>query len=133
MHSIRKFCFAAALSVAALVSHFAFAQSSLPRPDPTVAEFARGVKFTVAGYTGTQVLTNFPVLVRLKEYDSGTGEGIQGFLYSDFNYTDGTDLCFLDADGNGIPFQIDTWDRTGESLVWVTLPRMTNNTEFAMW
>ena len=35
-----------------------------PRPDPAVAEFARGVKFTVAGYNGgSEVQTNFPVLV----------------------------------------------------------------------
>ena len=27
------------------------ARADLPRPDPSVAEFARGVNFTVAGYT----------------------------------------------------------------------------------
>ena len=100
---------------------------TIPRPDPAVAEFARGVKFTVAGYTGTEVLTNFPVLVRLSE------SAIDGFLYSDFNYTDGTDLCFIDMETNGIPYEIDTWNRSGESLVWVTLPRVTNGTEFVMW
>ena len=109
------------------------ARADLPRPDPAIAEFARGVKFTVAGYTGTEVLTNFPVLVRLKEYNSSTGEGVQGFLYSDFNYTDGADLCFIDMETNGIPYEIDTWNRSGESLVWVTLPRVTNGTEFVMW
>ena len=103
------------------------AQAALPRPDPAVAEFARGVKFTVNGYTGTEVLTNFPVLVRLSE------STIDGFLYSDFNYTDGDDLCFIDMETNGIPYEIDTWDRAGESLVWVTLPRVTNHTEFVMW
>lgn len=103
------------------------ARGDLPRPDPAVAEFARGVKFTVAGYTGTEVLTNFPVLVRLSE------SAIDGFRYSDFNYTDGTDLCFIDMETNGIPYEIDTWDRSGASLVWVTLPRVTNGTEFVMW
>ena len=100
------------------------------RPDPDVAEFSRGVKFTVKGYAGTQVLTNFPVLVRLSQ-DSPTG-----FSYADFyNPGDvpGADLCFLDAAGNPIPHEIDTWNTAGESLVWVTLPRMTNGTEFAMW
>ena len=57
---------------------------TLPRPDPTVAEFARGVKFTVAGYNGgEEVQTNFPVLVRLST-------AISGFSYSDF-YADGSD------------------------------------------
>ena len=100
------------------------------RPDPAVAEFSRGVKFTVTGYTGTQELTNFPVLVRL------SNNSPSGFSYADFyNPGDvaGADLCFLDAAGNGIPHEIDTWDPTGESLVWVTIPRMTNGTEFAMW
>ena len=103
---------------------------NLPRPDPAVAEFARGVKFTVNGYTGTEVLTNFPVLVRLST-------AIDGFKYSDF-YADGSDLSlmdigFVDAETNGIPYEIDTWNPSGESLVWVNLPRMTNGTEFAMW
>ena len=105
---------------------------SIPRPDPSVAEFARGVKFTVAGYNGgAEVQTNFPVLVRLSE------STIDGFHYSDF-YADGSDLSlvdigFVDAETNGIPYEIDTWNANGESLVWVSLPRMTNGTEFAMW
>ncbi|MBR1921687.1 MAG: DUF2341 domain-containing protein, partial [Kiritimatiellae bacterium] len=98
-----------------------------PRPDIQVAEFSRGVKFTVAGYAGTQVLTNFPVLVRLAAGSPA------GFSYGDFFSAAGDDLCFLDAEGNGIPHEIDTWNTSGESLVWVTLPRLTNGTEFAMW
>ena len=105
---------------------------TIPRPDPAVAEFARGVKFTVNGYQGgAEVQTNFPVLVRLSE------SAISGFKYSDF-YADGSDLSlvdigFVDAEANGIPYEIDTWNTNGESLVWVSLPRMTNGTEFAMW
>ncbi|MBR2941544.1 MAG: DUF2341 domain-containing protein, partial [Kiritimatiellae bacterium] len=106
-------------------------ENTLPRPDPAVAEFARGVKFTVAGYNGgSEVQTNFPVLVRLST-------AISGFTYSDF-YADGSDLSlvdigFVDAEGNGLAYEIDTWNPSGESLVWVNLPRMTNGTEFAMW
>ena len=107
-------------------------QPSIPRPDPNVAEFARGVKFTVAGYsaTNTEVQVNFPVLVRLST-------AISGFKYSDF-YADGSDLSlidigFVDAEGHGLAYDIDTWNTNGESLVWVNLPIMTNNTEFAMW
>ena len=48
------------------------ARAALPRPDPSVAEFARGVKFTVTGYNGgSEVQTNFPVLVRLSTAISG--------------------------------------------------------------
>ena len=115
-------------------------QPSIPRPDPHVAEFARGVKFTVNGYQGgTEVQTNFPVLVRLSA-------AITGFDYGDF-YNDGSldtdgdgqpnleliDIGFVDAEGHGLAYDIDTWNTNGESLVWVNLPIMTNNTEFAMW
>ena len=98
-----------------------------PRPDVNVAEFSRGSKFTVTGYTGTETLTNFPVLVRLSE---GTPVG---FSYADFYSADGSDLVFLDSDGNPIPHEIDTWNPQGTSLVWVTLPEMNQGTEFSMW
>ena len=97
------------------------------RPNKNIAEFSRGVKWTVTGYAGTSVLTNFPVLVRLAN-NSPTG-----FSYADFYSATGDDLCFLDKDGHGIPHEIDTWNTSGESLVWVTLPTMTNGTEFSMW
>ena len=106
---------------------------NLPRPDPAVAEFARGVKFTVAGYTGTEVLTNFPVLVRIAERPEGGTTGIDGFKYSDFYNADGSDICFVDMEGNGLAYDIDEWNTNGESLVWVSLPKMTNNAEFVMW
>ena len=109
---------------------------NLPRPDPSIAEFARGVKFTVNGYQGgEEVQTNFPVLVRLST-------AITGFDYNDFynKSVDPTDpdslklvdVGFVDAEGNGLAYDIDTWDPSGESLIWVNLPIMTNHTEFAM-
>ena len=125
-----KICSIFGLAAFVIAPLFAWADD-LPRPDPTVAEFARGVKFTVAGYNGgSEVQTNFPVLVRLST-------AISGFKYSDF-YADGSDLSlvdigFVDAETNGIPYEIDTWNPSGESLVWVNLPRMTNGTEFVMW
>ena len=126
----RYFNIAGALAVALALPARAQEAATLPRPDPAVAEFARGVKFSVAGYTGTEDLTNFPVLVRLST-------AISGFTYSDF-YADGSDLNlvdigFVDAEENGLAYEIDTWNTNGESLVWVSLPRMTNGMEFAMW
>ncbi|MBR1921933.1 MAG: DUF2341 domain-containing protein, partial [Kiritimatiellae bacterium] len=73
-------------------------------------------------YAGTAV-TNVPALLRLAEYDSATGKGIKGFRYNDFrNPATGTDLEVLDTAGNSLPYEIDTWDATGESLVWVRMP-----------
>ena len=123
-----KICSIFGLAAFVIAPLFALAEEiTLPRPDPTVAEFARGVKFTVDGYTGTEVLTNFPVLVRLSD-NSPTG-----FHYSDFTRADYKDLCFVDMQTNGLPCEVDTWNASGESLVWVTLPRVTNGTEFVLW
>ena len=108
------------------------ALSSLPAaaalPGPAGFSFAKGAKFTVAGYAaGKPALSGFPVLVRLQANSPA------GFSYADLqNPATGADLCFVDMGGNGLPFEIDTWNASGESLVWVRLPSMTNGTEFVM-
>ena len=92
-----------------------------------VTGYTRSVDLSVAGYTGTSTLANFPVLVRL-------GPSVPGFHYADFASPDGADLVFTDADGTVIPHEIDTWNPNGESLVWVKLPSMSKNTSFrAYW
>ena len=90
--------------------------------------FYRASVLTTSGYTGSEILTNFPVLVRLK---AGSPSG---FAYSDMMFPDtGKDLGFVDMEGNGLPFEIDTWrGANDESLVWVTLPTVSNATQFAM-
>ena len=106
------------LIVAALAAASAFA---LPR---------MAAEITVSGYTGS-ALENFPVLVRIAEYDAGTGRGIQGFSYADCA-ADGADIAFVDAQGNAFSREIDTWNPNGESLVWVRIPSLVQNTVFTM-
>ena len=78
----------------------------------------------VAGYTGTETLTNVPVLVRLST-------AIAGFSYADFADANGSDLIFTDESGSVVyPHEIDEWHTNGESLVWVKLPTMANGTKF---
>ena len=72
---------------------------------------------TVAGYTGTTTLQNFPVLVKISE------SAVPGFHYSDCA-AGGADLSFADAAGNALPFDVDTWNASGTSLVWVLLPEV---------
>ena len=80
----------------------------------------------VAGYTGTETLTNVPVLVRLST-------AIAGFSYADFADANGGDLIFTDESGSVVyPHEIDEWHVGGESLVWVKLPTMVNGTKFKM-
>jgi hypothetical protein len=80
----------------------------------------------VAGYAGSETLTNVPVLVRLST-------AINGFSYADFADAKGGDLVFTDESGSIVyPHEIDEWHTDGESLVWVKLPRMANGTKFKM-
>jgi len=71
---------------------------------------------TCSGYKGTSTLENFPVLVKLPE-------GVPGFSYIDAA-ANGADLWFADAAGNRIAHEIDTWNASGSSYVWVRVPRI---------
>ena len=82
----------------------------------------RTLPLTVTGYTGTETLTDFPVLVRLSEQ-------IEGFSYADCA-PDGADVSFTLEDGTALAREIDTWDPHGESLIWVRIPALTKNLAF---
>ena len=56
---------------------------------------------------------NLPFLLRISE------GGVNGFDYDDVT---ASGLEILDASGQLLPFEIDTWNTDGESLVWVLLP-----------
>ena len=71
----------------------------------------------VSGYTGSTPLENFPVLVRISP------TRISGFAYADCA-SGGADISFKDANGNALDFEIDTWNASGESLVWVKVPSL---------
>ena len=78
---------------------------------------ALSMDIAVAGYTGTTTLTNFQALVKLCD-----GKGT--FQYSQCAADDGSDIWFTDSDGNVIPHEIDTWDASADSFVWVRLPEV---------
>lgn len=48
---------------------------------------------------------------------------VPGFLYADCA-AGGADLSFADAAGNALPFEVDTWNASGTSVVWVLLPEV---------
>ena len=86
------------------------------------AEVAFGFGFqselTVGGYSGTETLVNFPVLVRLSPNSP------EGFCYADLQ-ANGADMEFRSPDGQTVyPHEIDTWNTSGESLVWVRVPAL---------
>ena len=77
---------------------------------------------TVQGYTGAE-LENFPVLVRLSP------QTVAGFHYG-ICKADGSDVMFVDENGEPLPYQLDTWNPPGESLFWVKLPQLAKNKSF---
>ena len=97
-------------------------------PKPAGYEFDYGAKLTVSGYAaGKPALSGFPVLVRIAD-NSPSGFSYDGLQ----SKSTGADIAFVDMNGNGLPFEIDTWNPSGTSLIWVRLPSMTNGTEFVM-
>ena len=83
------------------------------------------IPMSVTGYTGGSTLSGFPVLVRLAEGSPS------GFSYADC-MAGGADIHFVDANGDDIPGEVDTWNTSGTSLVWVRLPSMGQGTQFEM-
>ena len=70
-----------------------------------------------AGYKGAETLTDFPALIKLPDCAAG-------FSYADAA-ADGADIYFTDSDGNVIPHDVDTWNASGASYVWVKVPALT--------
>lgn len=78
--------------------------------------FEKYVPLRVSGYTGASTLANFPVLVRVSE------SAMPGFSYAE---ADGrTDVRFTDSEGRYLKFECDTWNPSGESLFWVSVPEL---------
>ena len=86
-------------------------------------DFHKKVAFTV-NYTNENGIS-VPVLVRLSK---GSPAGFDPRHCAE----GGRDLFFADANGDEIPCEIDTWDPSGESLVWVKIPSVRRGTSFTM-
>ncbi len=69
----------------------------------------------------TTTLINFPALVKISE------TRIRGFLYSEAGTT-GHDIAFMPmnatADTDPLPCEVDTWNKNGESYIWVGVPEI---------
>ena len=80
-----------------------------------------------AGKVTSTISENFPLLVRL----SSTRQ--LGFDPAECG-VNGADLRFALADGTLLAHEIDTWNQTGESLVWVNVPSLAADTKvIAYW
>ncbi len=79
------------------------------------AEWEWRMPMLLPGYADV-TLADFPALVRLPP------EVTENLLER------GMDLRVVDVDGNALNYDIDTWNPKGETLVWVCVPRLTQNT-----
>ena len=81
-------------------------------------EFAYYASFTPSpAALGDAVLENFPVLVRVSP------SAIGSFSYSQCAI-DGSDIRFATPSGSVLDFECETWNPGGESLFWVSVPRV---------
>ena len=90
-------------------------------------KYSHKFRMSFSGYTGSETLANFPVLVKISE------TGISGFRYADCKKPGGADLRFADASGNLLASEVDTWDTNGVSLVWVKVPSLTAATKITAY
>lgn len=100
---------------------FVCEQNHCARPRDVVtneAGFRR--RLLVSGMTNS--VANFPILVRLDASRIRYTEAGDG----------GSDLTFVGADGARLKHEVESWDPSGESLVWVKLPMLDNETWFDM-
>ena len=65
-----------------------------------------------SGYTNDTTITDFPALIRLNK---------RIIQYSDVLQPGGGDIIFHDENGNQLNHEIETWETSGESLIWVRL------------
>ena len=94
----------------------------------TRKDFKRCIEFTLPMefLSEGETLENFPVLIRLSE-------SIPGFRYSAFQLARGGDMMFTDSSGRPIPSEISTWNESGTSLVWVSVPNLAKGTLIKMY
>src|SRR5574344_654040 len=86
-----------------------------------MAEAQSSADVSFSTYTGSAV-GGFQVPLSLKE-------GLGGFTYTGFAATDGTDLRITDnASGTLCPYEIESWDPAGTSVVWVKVPSFSKAT-----
>lgn len=84
-------------------------------------DYAKSFTITFPGYSGSETLTDFPVLVKVSQARND-------FDYSACLVESGGDLRFADASGNLLASEVDTWNASGESLVWVKVPSLSKTT-----
>jgi len=85
---------------------------------PGWSRYTLPISFINYAFSGT--LTNFPLLVVL-------GTNLADFSYNQFAATNGGDLRFADGNGNELNYELEKWNPSGASYVWVQMPLLNSN------
>ena len=80
-----------------------------------------------SGVPGEEPLVDFPVMIRLRE-------GERRFSHADFSDGNGgPDVTFADEHGNILTHEIEQWNVSGETVVWVKIPSLVNGMRIRMY
>lgn len=82
-------------------------------------------KITITA-TNDTALINFPMLIKIKD------DAPSGFKYKYAN-ADGSDIRFIDSEGKLLAHEFDTWNPSGESLIWVNVPEYKKGATITMY
>ena len=127
MKHIRMFRAALVTLASVFAGGYAFAEETQVEDTPEVEETPAVTKvkwlkpkytstMTIEGYSGETELENFPVAVRISTAN------IPGF---DYSKCDGEgDITFTDDEGNILPHEVEVWNTEGESVAWVSIPKL---------
>ncbi|MEQ1851878.1 MAG: DUF2341 domain-containing protein, partial [Chthoniobacteraceae bacterium] len=75
------------------------------------------ITFSGNTFVGAENLTNYPVLIKL---NSGNIDYAQ-------TQNNGADLRFFDSDGTLLAYEIEKWNESGDSYVWVKVPQISTS------
>ena len=116
-----------ALGAVAVFSLFSYTASATA-PTDFLKKVPISLSASMQTALGQETLSGFPVLVRLST-------AISGFSYADIA-ADHSDIAFGTDDGSVItpyPFEIEVWDTSGTSLVWVRVPSLAAASSFNLY
>ena len=118
MNVVRKLAFCVVC-----LSALAFATAFGETLDPAL--FRRSAEMSTA-YTQSSTLTNFPLLVRI------SSARLPGFDPADAG-VNGASVRFADAEGTLLNHEIDEFHADGDSLYWVSVPRLKSGTKLTVY
>lgn len=101
-----------------LPSLYYFGEYASASPSSFAKKFAISVPAQATSEIGTDIAVQFTL----------SPSAISGFNYGDFSQNDYSDLLFTDSYGHVLAHEVAVWDTTGESKVWVKIPKLTGGT-----